>query len=66
MLSFKPDEGWSWIVLFASFGAKTVCGYTYYNIAVFTLAMQQEFPDNEFRIAWVSGIFLCMTNMAGK
>ena len=66
MLSSRPDEGWAWVVLFASFCSKAICGYGYFAIALFTLAMQQEFPNNELKIAWISGVFLCSSFAIGK
>ncbi|XP_021361155.1 monocarboxylate transporter 12-like [Mizuhopecten yessoensis] len=61
----KPDRGWAWVVLGASFGAMVVNGCLGQGIGVVHLALLENFNENNMRTSLAGSLFAATQSCGG-
>ncbi|KAL3863042.1 hypothetical protein ACJMK2_004824 [Sinanodonta woodiana] len=59
------DKGWSWIVLFASFGSFVINGSLLYGIGIVNVALLEQYEEPLGTTAWAAAAFAALTSIAG-
>ena len=62
----KPDQGWAWVVMVASFGAHIVHGFFLYAIGILNVAFLENFQEDVGKTSWACGMFLGLYSLSGK
>ncbi|XP_062588823.1 monocarboxylate transporter 12-like isoform X2 [Saccostrea cucullata] len=60
-----PDQGWSWVVLFSSFGSHCIHGFFLSAIGVLQLSLLDHFRENVLKTSWALSIFLGLYSTTG-
>lgn len=61
----KPDLGWSWAVLVASFGAHFIHGFFLTAVSLLQLSLLEHFREDVFKTSWALSIFLGLFSISG-
>lgn len=62
----KPDLGWSWAVLVASFGAHFIHGFFLTAVGLLQLSLLEHFREDIFKTSWALSIFLGLFSLSGN
>jgi len=62
----KPDQGWAWVVMFASFGAHIVSGCFAYAVGIVHSAILDRFQEDVTKTSWAGALFLCLMSLGSK
>lgn len=62
----KPDLGWSWAVLVASFGAHFIHGFFLTAVGLLQLSLLEHFREDVFKTSWALSIFLGLFSLSGN
>jgi hypothetical protein len=61
-----PDEGWSWMVLLASFGSHCIHGFFLTAVGLLQLSLLDHYKENVFKTSFALSIFLGLFSISGK
>ncbi|XP_048747016.2 monocarboxylate transporter 13-like isoform X2 [Ostrea edulis] len=60
-----PDQGWSWIVLLASFGSHCIHGFFLTAVGLLQLSLLDHYKENVFKTSLALSIFLGLFSTSG-
>ena len=62
----QPDEGWSWMVMLAAFGANIVTGSFQYAVGIIHNALLERFHGDVSRTTLAGSLYLSLLSLTGN
>jgi hypothetical protein len=61
-----PDQGWSWMILLASFGSHCIHGFFLTAVGLLQLSLLDHYKENVFKTSLALSIFLGLFSTSGQ